>query len=199
MGILGGRRQKKEIEREVRFKQGLSRVRSYLQKCNQAQKRYWELGKRALKLGDRQQFENIARAYLRTGDTMARWERYLLAMETVAIQRDQVKSTSEFAGSMKALSDSMMIGAKPEDITKMQVELERALARARTLDETLAAVMDATSDTIFSAEGLSEDSLKEIERAMRGEVEYEVGEAAVDERIARGLQRIEEEMRKELK
>jgi len=199
MGILDGRRQKKEIEREVRFKQGLSRVRSYVQKCNQAQKRYWELGKRALKLGDRQQFENIARAYLRTGDTMARWERYLLAMETVSIQRDQVKSTGEFAGSMKALSDSMMVGAKPEDITKMQVELERALTRARTLDETLAAVMDATSDTIFSAEGLSEDSLKEVETAMRGEVEYEVGEAAVDERIARGLQRIEEEMKKELK
>jgi len=199
MGILDGRRQKKEIEREVRFKQGLSRVRSYVQKCNQAQKRYWELGKRALKLGDRQQFENIARAYLRTGDTIARWERYLLAMETVSIQRDQVKSTGEFAGSMKALSDSMMVGAKPEDITKMQVELERALTRARTLDETLAAVMDATSDTIFSAEGLSEDSLKEVETAMRGEVEYEVGEAAVDERIARGLQRIEEEMKKELK
>ena len=199
MGILDGRRQKKEIEREVRFKQGLSRVRSYVQKCNQAQKRYWELGKRALKLGDRQQFENIARAYLRTGDTMARWERYLLAMETVSIQRDQVKSTGEFAESMKALSDSMMVGAKPEDITKMQVELERALTRARTLDETLAAVMDATSDTIFSAEGLSEDSLKEIETAMRGEAEYEVGEAAVDERIARGLQRIEEEMKKEIK
>jgi hypothetical protein len=199
MGILDGRRQKKEIEREVRFKQGLSRVRSYLQKCHQAQKRYWELGKRALKLGDRQQFENIARAYLQTGDTITLWERYLLIMETISIQRDQVKSTSEFAGSMKALSDSMMVGAKPEDITKMQVELERALARARTLDETLAAVMDATSETIFSAEGLSEDSLKEVETAMRGEVEYEVGEAAVDERIARGLQHIEEAMKKELK
>lgn len=199
MGILDGRRQKKEIEREVRFKQGLARVRSYVQKCNQAQKRYWELGTRALKLGDRRQFENIARAYLRTGDTMARWERYLVAMETVSIQRDQVKSTGEFAGSMKALSDSMMVGAKAEDITKMQIELERALTRARTLDETLAAVMDATSDTIFSAEGLSEDSLKEVETAMRGEVEHEVGEAAVDERIARGLQHIEEEMKKELK
>lgn len=199
MGILDGRRQKKEIEREVRFKQGLGRVRSYVQKCNQAQKRYWELGKRALKLGDRQQFENIARSYLRTGDTMSRWERYLLAMETVSIQRDQVKATGEFAGSMKALSDSMMVGAKAEDITKMQIELERALTRARTLDETLAAVMDATSDTIFSAEGLSEDSLKEVETAMRGEAEHEVGEAAVDKRIARGLQRIEEEMNKELK
>jgi len=198
-GFFERRRQTKEIKGQVRFKQGLSKVRSYVQKCNQVQKRYWELGKRALKLGDRQQFENIARAYLRTGDMITRWERYLVAMETVSIQRDQVKSTGEFIESMKALSESMMVGARPEDITKMQVELERALSRAETLDETLAAVMDTTSDAIFSAEGLSEESLQQIEAAMKGEAEHEAREAAVDERIARGLQRVEEEMKKELK
>jgi hypothetical protein len=192
------RRQTKDIEREVKFKQGLSKVRSYVQKCNQAQKRYWELGKRALKLGDRQQFENIAKAYLRTGEMANRWERYLVAMETVSLQRDQVKATGVFAQSMKALSDSMMAGAKPEDITKMQMELEQALTRAETLDETLSAIMDTTSDTIFSAEGLSEESLREVETAMSGEAVHEEG-AAADDRIAQGLHRIEEEMKKELK
>jgi hypothetical protein len=198
MGFLERRRQEKEIQREVKFKQGLSKVRTYVEKCNQAQKRYWELGKRALKLGDRKQFENIVKAYLRTGEMANRWERYLVAMETVGIQRDQVKATGMFAQSMKALSDSIMAGAKPEDITKMQMELERALTKAETLDETLAAIMDATSDTIFSAEGLSEESLKEVEAAMKGEALHEEG-AVKDDRIAQGLRRIEEEMKKELK
>lgn len=197
-GFIERRRQEKEIQREVRFKQGLAKVRAYVQKCNQAQKRYWELGKRALKLDDRQQFENIARAYLRTGEIANRWERYLVAMETVSIQRDQVKATGVFAQSMKALSESMMAGAKPQDITKMQMELERALSRAETLDETLSAIMDATSDTIFSAEGLSEESLRQVEAAMSGEAVHEE-DAATDDRIAQGLRRIEEEMRKELK
>jgi len=83
-------------------------------------------------------------------------------METVSIQRDQVKVTGEFAQSMSAVSASMMAGARPEDITKVQMELESALTRAQTLDETLAAVMDASNDTIFSSEGLSDSSLKEI-------------------------------------
>lgn len=198
MGFLEQRRQEKEIQREVRFKQGLSKVRAYVQKCQQAQKRYWELGKRALKLGDRQQFENIVKAYLRTGEMANRWERYLVAMETVSIQRDQVKATGVFAQSMRALSDSMMAGAKPQDIAKMQMELERALTKAETLDETLGAIMDATSDTIFSAEGLSEESLREVEAAMKGEALHEEG-TVTDDRIAQGLKRIEEEMRKELK
>ena len=197
-GFFERRRQTREIQREVKFKQGLSRVRNYVQKCQQAQTKYWELGKRALSLGDQQQFENVARAYLRTGEAANRWQRYLLAMETVSIQRDQVKVTGEFAQSMSAVSASMMAGARPEDITKVQMELESALTRAQTLDETLAAVMDASNDTIFSSEGLSDSSLKEIESAMKGEIDKEeVG--ALDQRIAGGLKSIEEEMKKEIK
>jgi len=199
MGFLDQRRQRKEIEREVKFKQGLSKVRNYVQKCNQAQKRYWELGKRSLKLGDRQQFENVAKAYLRTIETANRWERYLVAMETISIQRDQVKATGAFAESMKALTDSMMAGAKPEDVTKMQMDLERALTRAETLDETLSAIMDSTSDTIFSGEGLSEEALQEVEAAMSGEAVRDTSAAVPNDRISQGLKRIEEQMRKETK
>lgn len=198
MGFLDQRRQKKEIERDVKYKQGLSKVRGYVQKCNQAQKRYWELGKRSLKLGDRQQFENIAKAYLRAIEMANRWERYLVAMETISLQRDQVKATGVFAESMKALSDSMMAGAKPEDVVKMQTELERALAKAETLDETLSAIMDSTSDTIFSGEGLSEESLRDVEAAMSGEAVRDES-AATEDRISQGLRSIEEEMKKELR
>ena len=113
------RRQTKEIEREVKFKQGLSRARNYVQKCHQAQKKFWELGKRALKLGDKQQFENVDKAYLRAGEMVNRWERFLVAMETVSQQRDQVKVTGEFAKSMSALTSSMMAGANPYIVTKV--------------------------------------------------------------------------------
>ena len=80
----------------------------------------------------------------------------------------------------------------------MQMELEQALTKAHSLDETLGAVMDATSDTIFSSEGLSTDSLQQVEAAMKGEAAHEEG-GALDDRIAAGLRHIEEEMRKETK
>ena len=197
--FLEQRKQKKEIEREIKFKQGLSKVRGYVQQCNQSQKKYWELGKRSLKLGDRQQFENIAKAYLRTIDMANRWERYLVAMETTSLQRDQVKASGAFAQSMKALSESMMAGANPEDVTKMQIELEQALTKAETLDQTLTAIMDTTSTTIFSSDGLSEDTLKEIETAMSCEAAQDESTPMKDDRISEGLRRIEEEMNKELR
>ncbi len=198
MGFFDNRRQSKEIEREVKFKQGLAKVRNYVQKSKQAQKKYWQLGKRSLQLGDKQQFENIIKAYLRAGEMANRWERYLVAMETVSLQRDQVKVTGEFASSMNAMSASMMAGANPEDITKMQVELEHALTKAQTLDETLSAVMDVTSDTIFSGEGLSDEAMQQIEAAMSSEAAHDEGEA-LDDRIASGMRQIEEMMRKEMK
>jgi len=102
---------------------------------------------------------------------------------------------------MKQLDEVLqpgMAGTKPEEVTRVQMELERALTKAQTLDETLAAVMDAASDTIFSSEGLSPESLQEVEAAMKGEAEQE--EASVlDNRIAAGLSHIEEEMKKEMK
>lgn len=193
------KKQFKEIEREVKFKQGISRVRGYVARSREAQKRLWELGKQALKLGDTRQFQNIAKAYLRTGEIISRWERYLVAIETVAVQRGQVKATGEFVKSVNALSESMMVGAKPEDVAKMQLELETALSRAQTIDETLAAVMDASSDTIFSSEGLSEESLKEVQEAMSAEAAHEEAATVQDERIASGIKSIEEQMRKEMK
>ena len=197
-GFFERRRQAKEINRDVKFKQGLSRVRNYVKKCQASQKKYWELGKRALSLGDRQQFENVVKAYILTGETANRWERYLVAMETVAVQKDQVKATGEFAKSMSVMSESIMAGAKPEDITRVQVDLERALTKAQTLEETLAAVMDASNDTIFSSEGLTDTSLQDIESAMKMEIS-QVENDALDNRIATGLSRIEEEMKKEIK
>ncbi len=197
MPLFGKSKEAKEIEREVKFKQGLSRVRGFVDRSRASQRNLWGLGKRSLQLGDRKQFENIARAYLRMGETINRWERYMVSAETMAVQRGQVKATGDFLRSINALSESMLAGAKPEEIMKMQVELEKGLARAQTLDETLAVVMDASNESIFSSEGLSEESLKEVESAMSSEAARDEG-AATDTRIDSGMKRIEELMKKEL-
>ena len=197
MPLFRKNKELKEIEREVKFKQGLSRVRSYIERSRESQKRLWNLGQRSLQLGDRQQFQNIARAYLRVGGMVNRWERYTVAAETVAVQRGQVKATGEFLQSMNALSQSMMAGAKPEEVMAMQRDLEVALARAQNLDETLATVMDAAGETIYSSEGLSEEALADVEKAMGAEAATEEG-AEADSRIAQGLKAIEAQMNKEL-
>lgn len=197
MPLFGKSKEEKEIEREVRYKQGLARVRGYIEKSKETQKRLWTLGKRSLQLGDKRQFQNVARGYLRVGDIISRWERYIVAAETVAVQRGQVKATADFMQTMTALSESMMAGAQPKDVMQMQKQMETALAKAQSLDETLGVVMDATGDTVFSGEGLSEDALKDVEKTMTAEAVSEEGGEA-DARIKEGLQRIEAQMKKEM-
>lgn len=202
MPLFEGRRQTREIQRELQFRKGKARVNSYIQKCQQNRKKYWELGKKALRLGDKRQFQQIARAYQWTLEQVNRWERYLLQLETVSARKDQVKATGAFIGSMKAMSKTMMAGASPREIAKMQVNLEKALTRAETLDETLSLVMDASSETIFTSDELSEEKIGEIEKAMAGEAVHEEGEGVsekADAGIDEGLKKIEEEMKKDMK
>jgi nitrogen regulatory protein PII-like uncharacterized protein len=198
MGLFGKSSRDKEIEREIKFKQGMRKVQNYVQKCRQSQQKFWDMGKRALSLGDRQQFESLARAHIKTGDIANRWERYMVSMETVRIQRDQVTATKEFAQSVNIMSSTMMKGMNPKELHKMQKDLEIGLAKAETLDEALSIVMDTTSDSVLSTDGYADNSIKEIEAAMTGETAHEEDEA-FDVRIADGLKKIEEEMGKDIK
>ena len=183
MGFLGKSKKEKEIEREVKFKQGVKKVQNYIEKCRNSQQRFWEMGKRALSLGDKKQFQNMARAYLNTGEVINRWERYIVTMEAVRIQRDQAHASKDFMSSMNILSATMDVGVNAKQMTKMQKDLEMALAKAETIDEALSAVMDMTSDSVFAADGLADKSIKDIEAAMTGEAVSEEGEA-FDARIA---------------
>ena len=192
------REETKEVEREVQFRRGLARVRSYISRCQKSKKHYWQLGKRALQLGDDRQFRQIAKTYLWTMEQISRWERYLLQLETVAARRDQVGATSEFMKSITALSQSMMAGASEEDVAKMQVELEKAIARSEILEETMAMVMEAGSETVFGSRELSEEAVERVQKAMAEAAEADESEV-FDAKIEEGLRKIEEEMRKDLR
>lgn len=197
MGFLEERRRTKEIKREIKFKKGKAQIESYLRKCRQGQKRYWELGKKALRLGDREQFKRIATAYLWNLEQVNQWERYLLQLETLSARRDQVKATGEFLSSLKALSDSMLKGVSPEEIAKMEVQLERAVAKASCLEEALNVVMETSAQSLFLREEFSEESISQLEKGMAQEAEHEE-ETAFDTSIEESLKKIEHEMKKEL-
>jgi hypothetical protein len=197
MGFLKRRRQAREIKREIRFRQGKTRIVRYLNKLRKLRSRYWELGKKALRLGDRKQFLHIARTYLWAMDQSNRWERYLLQLETLEAKRDMVRSTTDFLEAIKSLSASMLAGATPDAVAKMQTELEEALLRGESLDEALSAVMDMSGDALFGSEEISEDKLKELEETMRGEAEREEREG-MDKELDERIRKLEEAMRKEV-
>jgi len=196
--VLFKTQRQRELEREIQYRQGKARIQRFIRNAQKVQKRYWQLGKQALRLGDTEQFGQLAAAYVRTRDHVNRWQRYLLQLETLGVRREETAATGEFIKSISAMTASMLRGATPEQVTRMQLRMEQALAKAGAIEEMLSVAMEASSDAVFGAEDLDDEKLAEISRSMADEAEADEA-GAHDGRIASGLKEIEEEMRKELK
>ncbi len=194
------RKQEREIERDLEARRGKMQIQRHIKKQRDMSKKLWELGKRALALDDTRQFEQIGKQYLWTLQDVKRWERYLLTFEAIEARRDQVKSTSEFMRSVQAMSKSMLANAKPADIAKMQRDLEMGLARAQNLEQTFDYLMEMTDETVFAMDTAEDTelatSLQELGKTMNQEGESSVASEELDPRIAEGLKKIEEEMKK---
>jgi len=208
MGILDwweNRRRTKEIERDIESRRGKAQIRRHIKKQNEVKKKLWGLGRRALELGDQRQFRQIGKHYLWTLDDIKRWERYLLAFETIEARRDQARSMAEFMRSVQAMSQSMLANASPKAIAETERDLQLGIARAQDLEQTLDYLMDFTEDTIFGMEEVGDEdvetAIRELERAMaeEGEAGTATADEVLDARIEEGLRQIEAEMRKDLR
>jgi len=197
MALFKSKKQR-EMEAEIKFRQGMSRIRRFVRQCEQVQVKYWGLSKEALKLSDQNQFRQLAGAYLRARGAVNRWQRYLLQLETLSIRRNEVAATSEFLQSMDAMTKSIMRGSSSEQIAKMQVDLEMAMAKSEQLEQTLSIAMEAAGESIYATDDLSDQTLGDITAAMQSEAEGDEAKA-LDTKIDSALEEIEQQMRKELK
>jgi hypothetical protein len=190
-------KEEKELERRIQARQGRTRILRHIEKQRQAVAKYWELGKRALQMEDDRQFRIIGSQYLWTQQEISRWERYVLMLDTIEARRDQAVSVTEFIGSIKALSESMMAQADPRQMARLQQDLEMGLARASTLQERMELLMEMTDSALLQAESdfswERDDRMEGLKEAMAGDV----GDDDLDARISEGLKKLEQEMRRE--
>ena len=196
MGLFKSKRQR-QLEAEIQVRQSKARIQRFIRNARKVQNRYWDLGKQALRLGDREQFVQLASAFVRTREHANQWERYLLQLETLSVRHEEVAATGDFIKGISAITTSILRGASPDKVAAMQDKMTRALVKAQALEDVLAVAMESSADTVFGADELDDRKLEEFAGQMASEAEAEEG-AAYDERIAQGLKQIEEEMRKEM-
>lgn len=191
-------KEEKELERRIKAKQGRTRVLRHVGKQRQSLLKYWELGKQALALGDERQFKIIGQQYMWTEREVKRWERYVLMLDTIEARANQAAAITEFVGSIKALTDSIMAQASPQQVARLHQELEMALARAGTIQERLEILMEATDDAMAQSEGeFAYERAGDLE-TLKSEMAGELTGGDADARIADGLKQLEAAMRKEM-
>ena len=185
--VLFKSKRQRQLEADIQVRQSKARIRRFIRNARQVQKRYWALGKQSLRLGDREQFVQLAGAFVRTRQQANQWERYLLQLETLSVRHDEVAATGDFIKGISTITNSILRGVSPEKIAAMQERMGQALAKAEALEEVLAVAMESSAETVFASDELDDERLEHLAGQMSSEAEVEEG-AAYDERIAKGLE-----------
>lgn len=171
-------RSERDQEAKIRFRQGKARIQRFVQQSRQSAEHYWQLARRAHKLGDVDQLRQLAGNFFRARESINRWERFLVKMDALEMRRNEVEATADFVRSMNALTSVILRGSSPTEISKMQLDVERAIAKAEEQEELMAHAMDAAGSGILSTEELTDETL---DRLMRGvDLNLTDGESPVD-------------------
>jgi hypothetical protein len=152
----------RELESKLHFRQAKLRIQKFLQQCQRNADQYFGLAKQAYKLGDDEQFRQLAGGYLTARQAINRWERYLLKLNSMEMRRSEVAATSDFLSGMNELTGSILRGASTEDIRRMQLDLSKAIEKSSMQEEMLSLVMDATSTQIDGSDVLDDSVLTQL-------------------------------------
>lgn len=187
------RQQERELERDVRVRMAKTRLKRHVTHQREMLVRLKGLAKRALSLNDEARFRQVGKQMLSTRRDIARWEKYLLSMEILETRRDQVRASADLLEAVRTMSESLADVVEPKDMSELQVELERGLAKAGSMDERMEVMMEMM-DSALDADAVGDEaSLADLESELMGEISRQES-ADFDQEIEKGLNQIRSEL-----
>ncbi len=192
-------KEEKRIERNIQVRKALTHIRRQLKVNEKYEQDYLHKARRARKLGMTNQYEFLKKAIKKTANIRIRLERQLLALESAAQVKDQAESHYDFAKAMNSLSKAIAEVFGSTDMAKTQVNFEKAMSQAESIEERMDAFLETTSESMFGYEGSSEQELvtdSDIEKMIEEEVAHEEQEETEGE-IDKDMAGIRKEMDKQ--
>jgi len=187
------RREEKELGRDVQVRMGMTRIRRHIGHQKEMVGRLTDLAKQALKINDQERFRQVGKQLLWTRRDIQRWEKYILSLEMLQARRDQVRSSVDIMQAIKAMSESLSELAEPKEMAKLQLEMEKGLARATSLDERMEVMMGMMDSALDAGVPADEKALGELEASLSESVAAEEA-SAFESQIEEGLRDIRKEL-----
>ena len=192
------RLQEAELNRDVQLRVGKTRLKRHITHQNDMLLRLTALAKQALQINDETRFRMVGKQLLWTQKDIVRWEKYLLSLELLEARREQVKSSIDLIQAVKAMSDSMSDLSGPEKIADLQLELEKGLAKASSLDERMEIMMEMMDSALGADIPVDESALADLETDLSEKVASEES-VKFDREIEDGLRSIRKALEEERK
>ncbi len=191
-------KEERRIERNIQVRKAVTQIRRQIASNAKHEADYIEKAKRARKLGWQNQYDFLKKAIKKTSTIKVRLERQLLALESAVQIKEQAEGHFEFANAMNALSKSIAEVFGATDMAKTQVNFEKAMSQAESLEERMDTFLEMTSESMFDYEGSSEGELvkdSDIDKMLEEEITHEE-KAGIDDEIEKDLSAIQKEIEK---
>jgi len=154
--------EEKEIERKIRLRKAKATLQNYILNLERLQKKIFELGREAAKLGDPKLVRRQALKYLALVNRINQAKKLLILMEEAEAQKELVKISSQFITFSKDIVEAIAEGPSVNDLAKMHVELEKAMAKAESLEEALSVIIDTASESILTSKEFNDEKVEEV-------------------------------------
>lgn len=193
MGVLKSKEDKR-IERSIQIRKTLGLFNRQVKSLQDMERTYVSNAREAKQINATQQYDLAKKALKQTMEQRKRFEQQLLTLKIANQMRDQAESHVEFAKALNAVSKTISEMFGTADIVQTQKDFEKAMTRARTMEERMDIFLETSSDTMFAESVQDSVPDEEIERLIAGDM---APDARVDAEISRGIIEIEREISKD--
>jgi hypothetical protein len=158
MGLFKSKEERR-IEREMKLKAGLRAIERSIRQQGKFSDDFIKNAQHAKRIGDEQQYQFIRGALKKTATVKRMLERQLLAMKNAMLISQQAQASQQFAESMSIMSKQVADVFADLNLTKTQVDWERAMTQAGSIEEKMDLFLDSMETA--GGEGVS-GTTKEI-------------------------------------
>lgn len=155
MGLFKSKDERR-IEREMKIRAGMRSIERSIRQQGKFSEDFIRNAQHAKKIGDQQQYEFVRGALKRTASVKRMLERQLLSIKNAMLIQQQAQSSQEFAASMSLMAKEIGRVFGELDLTKTQVDWEKAVAQAGTIEQKMDVFLDSMEQSAGS--GVSESS-----------------------------------------
>ncbi len=201
MGLFKSKEERR-IERDMKIRHGIRRIEKSIAEQKKFSDEFVKNARHAKQIGDTQSYQFIRNSLKKTATIQKLLERQLLAVKNALLIKRQAEATADFAGAMKIMASEVSRMYGEADLTKTQLEWEKALAQSQSMEERMSMFLDgmeegAAMDVSASTEAITDD---EIDRMIAAEEQVEDAREAQQMSALRAeLEQLKDEGQKESK
>jgi hypothetical protein len=168
--------EERRIERDMKIRQGIRRIEKSIAEQSKFQDEFVKNARQAKAIGDLQSYAFVRHSLKKTATIKKMLERQLLAVKNALLIKRQAEAAADFAGAMKIMASEIGRMYGQADLTKTQLEWEKAIAQSQTMEERMTMFLEGIEQTASAdvaaapAEAISDD---EIDRLIAAEEEVE--------------------------